>query len=172
MKCLLLLIPTLLSVAAFSGCGANAAQPGASGQPSFRVRSDFAATLNSDQGWAGALNENVSVNADKPFRVRFEVERPAAPTGSGQFRLQVRRNQGDWTDVDAHDFPHPERDLTVRFREGGGRRETRRLERRSWQRRGHDRGCGRPAEDSSGPGGSGAAHRPLHAAMGHDRTGD
>jgi hypothetical protein len=114
MKCLLL-IPTLLSVAVFSGCGANTAQPGASGQPSFRVRSDFAATLNSDQGWAGALNENVSVSADRPFRLRFEVERPAASTGSGQFRLQVRRNQGDWTNVDAHDFPHPERDLTVRF---------------------------------------------------------
>jgi hypothetical protein len=110
-----LLIPTLLSVSLLSGCGANAAQPGASGQPSFRVRSDFAVSLNSNQGWAGALNQNVSVTADKPFRLRFEVDRPAASTGSGQFRLQMRRNNGDWTNVDAHDFPHPERNLAVRF---------------------------------------------------------
>jgi hypothetical protein len=82
------------------------------------VRSDFAAPLNSDQGWAGALSENVSVAADTPFRLRFEVERPAASTGSGQFRLQVRRNQGDWTNVEAHDFPHPERELTLAFAKG------------------------------------------------------
>jgi hypothetical protein len=71
--------------------------------------------LNSDQGWAGAVNENVSVSADKPFRIRFEVERPAGSTGVGPLRLQFRRNQGDWTNVDAHDFPHPERNLTVHF---------------------------------------------------------
>jgi hypothetical protein len=105
----------LLTVVALTGCGTNKAQPDASGQPSFRVRSDFAATLNSQQGWAGALNENVSVVADKPFRLRFEVERTPAAAGSGQFRLQVRRNQREWINVDAHDFPHPVRDLTVRF---------------------------------------------------------
>ena len=32
-----------------------------SGKPGFRVRSDFAAALNSEEGWAGALNENVTV---------------------------------------------------------------------------------------------------------------
>jgi hypothetical protein len=112
------LIPTVLSVAVFSGSGANAIQSRGSGQSSFRVRSDFAATLNSNQGWAGALNENVTVTADKPFRLRFEVERPAGSTGSGQFRLQVRRNQAEWTTVDAHDFPHPEREITAGFASG------------------------------------------------------
>ena len=107
-------IPALLSIAVLSGCSANPSQVAGSGQPSFRVRSDFAAALNSDQGWAGALNEDVTVNADQPFRVRFEVE-PAESTDSGPFRLQYRRNQGDWTDVEAHDFPHPERDLDLDF---------------------------------------------------------
>ena len=50
-----------------SGCG----DASRSGQPGFRVRSDFEAELNSDQGWAGALNENVTVYTDEPFRVRF-----------------------------------------------------------------------------------------------------
>ncbi len=101
----LLLIPALFSIA----------QPGASGAPSFRVRSDFTAGLNSDQGWAGAPNEDATVNADQPFRLRFEVEGPAAAGGSRQFQLQYRRNQGNWTIVEAHDFPHPERVLTLRF---------------------------------------------------------
>ena len=83
MKCLLLLIPTLLSVAALlPGCGANAPSPDTSGQPPSAFAPTSPRALNSDQGWAGALNENVTVHADRPFRVRFEVERPAAPTGA------------------------------------------------------------------------------------------
>jgi hypothetical protein len=88
---------------------------GARGQPSFRVRSDFTAALNADQGWAGALNENVTIHADRPFRVRFEVEPPPPSAAGSQFRLQYRRNQGEWTDLEAHDFPHPERELDVDF---------------------------------------------------------
>jgi len=60
-----------------SGCG----DASRSGQPGFRVRSDFEAELNSDQGWAGALNENVTVYTDEPFRVRFEVAQAAGPVG-------------------------------------------------------------------------------------------
>jgi hypothetical protein len=103
------LIPALFSISLLmAGCGGDRGQDAAGAQPGFRVRSDFASALNSDQGWAGALNENVTVNADQPFRVRFEVERPADSTGNWQLRLQYRRNEGDWTDVEAHDFPHPE----------------------------------------------------------------
>jgi hypothetical protein len=109
------LILASFSIPVLTGCGADAATVGAGGQTSFRVRSDFSAGLNSDQGWAGALNENVTIYADRPVRVRFEVERHPEPTGGGRFRLQYRRNEGDWTDVEAHDFPHPERELDVDF---------------------------------------------------------
>jgi hypothetical protein len=71
--------------------------------------------LNSDQGWAGALNENVTVPADRPFRVRVEVEQPPGGTARTPFRLQYRRNGGDWTDVEPHDFPHPVRELELDF---------------------------------------------------------
>jgi hypothetical protein len=36
-------------------------------------------------------------------------------TSRSQFRLQDRRNGGDWTDVEAHDFPHPLRELDLDF---------------------------------------------------------
>jgi hypothetical protein len=77
-------------------------------QPTFRVRSDFAAKLNSDKGWAGALNENATIYADQPFRIRFEVERSQGATGSVDFRLQYRRNKGDWSNVEVHRFPKPD----------------------------------------------------------------
>jgi len=105
-----LLIVSFLALRVVTGNGADQPQDGGSGQTSFRVRSDFSAELNTDQGWAGALNENVTIHADRPFRIRFEVEGAPGPTGSSQYRLQYRRNAGDWTDVEAHDFPHPESD--------------------------------------------------------------
>src|SRR5688572_8516711 len=105
----------LLSIALLAGCAANPAPPGTGGQPAFRVRTDFAAALNANQGWAGALNENVTVPADRPFRVRLEVEQPAGAAARAPFRLQYRRNEGDWTDVEAHDFPHPVRELELDF---------------------------------------------------------
>jgi hypothetical protein len=74
------------------------------GPGGFRVRSDFSAGLNADTGWAGAVNEHVAVQADRPFRLRFEVETDR----SGPFRLQARRNGGAWEPLEAHDFPHPE----------------------------------------------------------------
>jgi hypothetical protein len=77
------------------------------------VRSDFAAELNADRGWAGGLNENVTVRADHPFRVRLEVEQPPGIAVRTPFRLQYRRNGGDWTGVEAHDFPHPVRELEL-----------------------------------------------------------
>jgi hypothetical protein len=83
---------------------------GGHSQPYFRVRSDVTADLNSDKGWAGALNENVTIFADEPFRIRFEVERAPKLANTQQLRLEYRRNRGNWTGVESHDFPHPESD--------------------------------------------------------------
>ena len=110
-----------VSTVALTGCGVEPAlserseskgrfaqvRPG--GQPGFRVRADFTTPLNADHGWAGALNEDLSIIADRPFRIRFEGEGDRA-SGSQQFRLQYRRNGGDWTDIEAHDFPKPDSD--------------------------------------------------------------
>ena len=104
------------ALAALAGCsGSPAAQPTSGTSSAFRVRADFAAPLNSDQGWAGALNENVTVHADRPFRLRFEVERRSGSAAPQPLQLQYRRNNGDWTRVEAHDFPHPERDHKISF---------------------------------------------------------
>lgn len=94
----------------FAGGAGALAQVGEGGSPAFRVRSDFTAGLNRDTGWAGAANEDVTIHADRPFRIRFEVIRPAATPPGSQFRLQFRRNAGEWARVEAHDFPHPESD--------------------------------------------------------------
>jgi hypothetical protein len=71
--------------------------------------------LNADQGWAGALNESVAVPADRPFRVRLEVQQPPDAASRAPFRLEYRRNGGDWTNLEAHDFPHPVRELELDF---------------------------------------------------------
>ena len=102
----------MLPLAAVLACldNAPATQPAASGQPGFRVRSDFNAPLNADQGWAAPVNADVTVHADRPFRLRVEVEAGSDAVARQQFRLQYRRNDGNWTDVEAHDFPKPDGD--------------------------------------------------------------
>jgi hypothetical protein len=102
------LLVVLFSIPLFGACGSSPVPSDAIRQPGFRVRSEFTAPLNSDQGWAGALNENVTVYADEPFRIRFELEQADGSSGSRRFRLQYRRNAGDWTNAEAHDFPHPD----------------------------------------------------------------
>jgi hypothetical protein len=101
---------TLCAIAALGAQPADVEQLAGGGRPGFRVRSDFSAPLNADRGWAGALNEDVAIDADRPFRVRFEVERAPGSSDARQFRLQYRRNQGQWTGVEAHDFPKPHDD--------------------------------------------------------------
>ncbi len=97
-----------------SGCsrpeceGVNGKEVDADRQTAFRVRADFTAGVNSDEGWAGALNENVTVNTDQPFRIRFEIERAAGPDEVRRYRLQYRRNNGAWTNVEVADFPKPD----------------------------------------------------------------
>ena len=51
---------------------APSAQIAPNGQPSFRVRSDFSVPLNADQGWAAPVNADVTIQADRPFRLRLE----------------------------------------------------------------------------------------------------
>jgi hypothetical protein len=63
------------------------------------------------------MNENVTVYADRPFRIRFEMEQASPPAAGLQFQLQYRRNKGDWTYAEVHDFPHPERDISIAFTE-------------------------------------------------------
>lgn len=79
----------------------------------FRVRSDFGVNLNADDGWAGQLNEDVTVLADQPFRIRFEVE--SGPGSVESVRLQYRRNGGGWSFVEAYDFPNPAADALFDF---------------------------------------------------------
>ncbi len=91
---------------ALSVAEGSASQPG---QPSFRIRGDAHAPLNADSGWAAGLNEAAEVQADRPFRLRIELERPVAPTASTGIALQYRRNgDEDWIEAGAHDFPYPE----------------------------------------------------------------
>lgn len=97
------------------GNGVAAIHAAPAGAAGFRVRSDFTAALNSDGGWAGALNENVTIQADHPFRLRFEVERATATVAGARFALQYRRNSGAWTAVEAHAFPKPDAELTLDF---------------------------------------------------------
>lgn len=87
-----------------------------SGEPAFRIRADLEAPLNSDSGWAGAVNEGVTVLADHPFRVRMEaLPNQVSPSS---YILQARRNGGPWELVEAHDFPHPQRELDIRLESG------------------------------------------------------
>lgn len=77
-------------------------------QSAFRVRSDFTAALTADAGWAAPLNQPATIFADQPFRLRFEIATDAASSTPLSFRLQYQRNDDAWTDLEAHDFPHPE----------------------------------------------------------------
>lgn len=76
-------------------------------QTSFRIRADHTAPLGADAGWAAAEGEAATVLADRPFRVRFELEAGPAEATARYFELQYRRNGGEWTDVEAGDFPYP-----------------------------------------------------------------
>jgi len=90
-----------------------AAAPALAGdEAGFRVRSDVSAPLNADTGWAGGLNEAVTVDADRPFRLRLLAAPGAA---AGPLRLEYRRNDGPWAPVEAHDFPLPERSVELTF---------------------------------------------------------
>jgi hypothetical protein len=67
-------------------------------QPHFRIRTGDTVGLNTDSGWAAALDTNASIDCETLFRIRFEVA-SSANEGSKTFKLQYRRNGGTWTDV-------------------------------------------------------------------------
>lgn len=84
-------------------------------QTAFRVRTDFDAPLNADFGWGGALNESATVAVERPFRLRFELADSGEKAAARQYRLQYRRNGGEWQDVQVADFPYAEiKELTPR----------------------------------------------------------
>ncbi|WP_024461069.1 hypothetical protein [Marinimicrobium sp. LS-A18] len=76
-------------------------------QTAFRVRSEFGLPLNDDGGWASDSNEPATVFADEPFRIRFEVEAAEADNTRRRYRLDVRRNNGEWEPLGAENFPQP-----------------------------------------------------------------
>ncbi|GGD45801.1 hypothetical protein GRI62_09805 [Erythrobacter arachoides] len=80
----------------------------------YRVRSDIAAPLNGDSGWAAGIGTPAVVEVDRPFRVRMEV---AASPDPRRYALQARRNGGEWETLEAHDFPYPNRELELQFGE-------------------------------------------------------
>jgi hypothetical protein len=76
-------------------------------QTAYRIRTGFDAGLNADSGWAAGLDQPATVSVEQPFRIRFEVETPADAPFVERFRLQYRRNDGDWRPVLVGDFPYP-----------------------------------------------------------------
>lgn len=88
------------------------AAPGAAQEAGFRVHPDRNASPNGDTGWTGMARESVTVEADRPFRLRMEI---APGRNDGIHALQVRRNGGDWETLEEHDFPHPQREVKLRF---------------------------------------------------------
>jgi hypothetical protein len=100
--------------AALVGLAAFLAWAGPAGarEATFRVRADFDAPLNADSGWAGAPSEPVTVEADRPFRLRLETE---ALGDGGSYVLQVRRNGGGWQTLEAQEFPYPQREIELDF---------------------------------------------------------
>jgi hypothetical protein len=81
-----------------------------------RVRGWAGAPLNEDTGWAAPPGQAAVVFADRPFRIRFEVEAPAGSGGAlpTHFSLQARRNEGRWETLGLRDFPYPDEISTPR----------------------------------------------------------
>jgi hypothetical protein len=115
---------TLLSLVLLVSIGACTGAPGddASVESSpfqltdFRIRSGVDVPLDEDFGWAAPAGEPAAVEADRPFRIRVEVEAPEAagveqPT---RLALQASRNGGEWTTLRLRDFPYPDELSTPR----------------------------------------------------------
>ncbi len=95
------------------GCSSVNDDYSAAKSADFRIRSSFDEPLNSDTGWAGAVNESVDIIADQPFRIRFAVEPLAEQHYAKFYQLQYQRNGGPWETAEAHDFPHPLREAEL-----------------------------------------------------------
>lgn len=84
-------------------------------QSAFRFRSEVNESLNSDTGWAAPANENISVLADSPFRIRFEVENTSQTANTHVFGVQYKYNDDDWVTLQAEDFPYPKKEYEIDF---------------------------------------------------------
>lgn len=107
---LCILLSLIVGCILLAGCDSRKEAESASDdvrQTAFRVRANADAGLNADSGWAGSVNEAVTVDVEQPFRIRFELEHAPAADSARRFQLQVRRNGGSWRDVPARDFPYP-----------------------------------------------------------------
>ncbi|WP_101926096.1 MULTISPECIES: sialidase family protein [Luteimonas] len=110
-----LVLPAIVGLCLLPALGQAQRQPAPASERSdatctltaFRVRADFEAVLNAGDGWAGGTNEAVTLEADRPFRLRVELETADAAEQARRFWLQYRRNHGPWTDLPAADFPYP-----------------------------------------------------------------
>jgi len=73
----------------------------------FRIRDDFHLPLNARSGWAGAANEAVSVDVDRPFRLRLQLQSEESSDSLRHYILWYRVNNGSWEPVIDSDFPYP-----------------------------------------------------------------
>lgn len=108
-----------MNILALQACDRSQEQVSATGSQAYtltayRIRTDASAGLNEDN-WAAPQDTPAVINADQPFRLRFEVESPELAGKPEQFQFQYRRNEGDWQPLDAEDFPYPSRELTLDF---------------------------------------------------------
>ncbi len=107
--------------ATFVSCGPDSSDAGDTAaspwvQTAWAVRADTVPTPSAAAGLAGAgasgSPESPEVDADQPFRLRFELEWPEdGAVGEGEaarFQLQARRGGGSWETLLARDFPYPD----------------------------------------------------------------
>ena len=90
-----------LGVLGLASCG-----PSGDEVTTWRIRAHDTVDLNEAAGWAAADNAEASVQVDRPFRIRFEVNLREA--GTARLRLEARRNEGPWMPLQATDHPQPE----------------------------------------------------------------
>ncbi len=107
---------SLSIVACAAGTDAGERTPSPWRQTAWAVRGDTLPAPSSPDGLERGGAESVRIDADRPFRLRFEVEWPEAgalPAGE-RFGLEVRRNGGAWEPMLARDFPYPDEISTPR----------------------------------------------------------
>ncbi|MDR2213582.1 MAG: hypothetical protein LBE21_08160 [Pseudomonadales bacterium] len=74
---------------------------------SYRLRADFGAALNADEGWAALENTSAALNYDQPFRLRVQVRAAATVPQGHLLNLQYRWQGGAWSTVGVARFPYP-----------------------------------------------------------------
>lgn len=75
-------------------------------QSHVRVRYDLDSLNSESSGWIGALDANVEVDAEKVFRIRFEVEEINSLGKTATLKLQYRKNGGSWADLTYQPFDY------------------------------------------------------------------